>query len=287
MPNTVIQKKRLTAMLMLLLTAALWSLAGILIKYIDWNPMAINGVRSIIAVIVIYPLFIRKKKIVWSRPLIFGALAYAVTVMSFVTANKLTTAANAILLQYTSPLFVALFSIWLLKEKIRLLDWISIAFILGGMCLFFLDDLTPGNMAGNLLGILSGIAFAFLAIFLRMQKDASPVVSIFLGNVLTSLIGIPFMFKNVPGLNDWIALFILGLFQLTIPYILFSFAIKHVSALESMLIPMVEPLLNPIWVLIFLHERPGEWALAGGAIVLLSVVARGYIVYRRSSKERS
>jgi drug/metabolite transporter (DMT)-like permease len=285
MTDTAEQKKRLTAILMLVLTAVLWSLAGILIKYIDWNPMAINGVRSLIAVIVIYPLFIHKKKIRWSRPMIFGALAYAVTVMSFVTANKLTTAANAILLQYAAPLYVALLSFWLLKEKILPIDWISIAFILGGMCLFFLDDLTTGNMIGNFLGILSGIAFGFLAIFLRMQKDASPVVSIFFGNVLTSLIGIPFMFSKPPGPSGWAALLVLGLFQLTIPYILFAFAIKHVTALESLLIPMIEPLLNPLWVFIFLSEKPGGWALAGGSIVLLSVLFRGYVVYRRSSKK--
>ncbi len=282
MAETSDSKKRTTAILMLFVTAVLWSLAGLLIKYIDWNPMAITGARSIIATAIIYPVFILKKRLKWSKPLLFGALAYSVTVISFVLANKLTTAANAILLQYTAPVYVALFSYWLLKEKILTADWISLVFIIGGMVLFFLDDLSAGNMLGNILGIISGAAFGFTAIFMRMQKNASPIESIFAGNVITALIGIPFMFGPPPDLKGWAAILILGVVQLTIPYILFSLAIRHVSALEALLIPIIEPILNPIWVFIFLSEVPGKWAFAGGAIVLVSVIARGYNAYRLS-----
>jgi drug/metabolite transporter (DMT)-like permease len=282
MTETPERKKRTTAILLLFITAVLWSLAGLLIKYIDWNPMAITGARSIIATVIIYPIFIRKKKFKWSKPLFLGALAYSATVITFVLANKLTTAANAILLQYTAPVYVALFSYWLLKEKILPMDWLSLAFIIGGMVLFFFDDLSTGNMLGNILGIISGAAFGFTAIFMRMQKNASPIESIFAGNIITALIGIPFMFGPGPDLRGWTALLILGVVQLTIPYILFSLAIRHVSALEALLVPIIEPILNPIWVFIFLSEVPGRWALMGGAIVLASVIARGYASYRLS-----
>jgi len=274
------KKNKLKAIFTLLITAFMWSLAGVLIKYIDWNPLAIAGTRSIIAAIFIYPLFIHKKKIIFTKPVLLGSVACAANVICFVGATKLTTAANAVLLLYTSPLFVAFFSFWLLREKILFIDWISLFFIFGGMSLFFLDDLTGDNMLGNILAIISGMAFAFMAIFMRMQKAASPIDSVFLGSVLTGIVGIPFMFGSVPDLSGWAALLVLGVVQLAIPYILFSYAIRHVSALESMLIPMIEPLLNPVWVFVFMAEIPGVWALTGGTVVLLSVFARAYTAYR-------
>lgn len=286
MSEKTLQNKRPIAVLMLLTTAVLWSLAGILIKYIDWNPLAIVGARSIIASLVIYPVFIHKKKLKLTKPMVMGAIAYCVTLVTFVSANKLTTAANSILLQYTAPIYVAVFSYWLLKEKIFAIDWITIALIIAGMALFFLDDLTTGNMLGNVLAIISGMAFAFMAIFLRKQKDASPIQTIFIGNILTGIVGLPFMFSSFPNTNGLVALLFLGVVQLAIPYILFALAIKHVSALESLLIPIIEPILNPIWVFIFLKESPGKWAFIGGAVVLVSILTRGYVIYLKSTKNK-
>lgn len=274
--------RKMIALLMLLLTAVLWSLAGLLIKSVNWNPMAIVGSRSIISAVFIYPFFRKKIKLRFSKYIIIGAITYSGTVITFVVATKLTTAANAILLQYTAPIYVAAFSYWLLKEKIIKTDWFVIFIIFGGMCLFFLDDLSPGNMLGNIFAIISGVFFGLLAIFLRKQKDAAPIESIFWGNVLTGLIGIPFMIGSSPDPDDWYILLLLGVVQLGIPYILYSYAIKHVSALEAITIPIIEPILNPIWVFIFLAEAPGKWAIVGGSIVLATILTHGFMIYRRS-----
>jgi len=284
MPTQTKSNKKTIALFMLLLTAILWSLAGLLIKSVNWNPMAIAGSRSIISAIFIYPFFKNKIKLRFSKQIFLGAIAYSGTVITLVAATKLTTAANAILLQYTAPIYVAAFSYWLLKEKIFKTDWLVILIILCGMCLFFLDDLTSGNMLGNILAITSGIFFGLLTIFLRKQKDASPIESVFWGNVLTGLIGIPFMIGSTPDPDDWFILVLLGVVQLAIPYILFAYAIKHVSALEAITIPIIEPILNPIWVFIFLDEVPGKWAAIGGSLVLVTILVHGYMIYRRSIK---
>lgn len=254
--------------------AILWSLGGILIKLVTWNPIAIAGMRSAIAACMM--LFILKKPSItkWSKPKIGGTIAYVCTVMLFVTANKMTTAANAILLQYTAPIYVALFGAWLLKEKTKVSDWVTIFFVFSGMILFFIDKVGPGKMMGNLLAILSGFSFGIQVVFMRMQKDASPVESVFWGNVLTAIISIPFMFQSLPDLKSWGGLLLLGVFQLGFSYLLYAAAIKHVSALEAILIPIIEPILNPIWVFLIVGETPGKWALVGGAIVVLSVTGR-------------
>lgn len=267
------RRVRSTALLLLAATAALWSLGGLFIKMVEWNPVAIAGMRSAIAALLMLTV-VRKSRITWSFYQIGGAVAYAGTVILFVSANKMTTAANAILLQYTAPVYVALLGAWLLKERTRIVDWVAIAFVLGGMVLFFVDHLSPGGMVGNIVAILSGVSFAFLVIFLRLQKDGAPLESMFLGNVLTALIGLPFMFQSMPNAKSWAGLAILGIFQLGLSYILYARAIKHVTALEAILVPVIEPILNPVWVFLFMGEVPGKWALAGGLVVLLAVTAR-------------
>jgi drug/metabolite transporter (DMT)-like permease len=165
-----------------------------------------------------------------------------------VVATKLTTAANAVLLQYTAPVYVAFLGAWFLGEHTRWFDWFTIVLVMGGMALFFLDTLTPGNLLGNVCAILSGIGFAFFVLFMRRQKNESPIETVILGNFFTGLIGIPFMFESMPGPMSWLGLLFLGVVQLGISYALYSEAIRHVSALEAILIPGIEPILNPIWV---------------------------------------
>ncbi len=257
----------------LAIAALLWSSGGFLIKWVSWNPLAIAGTRSLIAAGVMF-LYRRKFDFNWSPAQIGGAIAYAVTVIAFVSANKLTTAANAILIQYTAPVFVALFATWFLGEKTSCLDWIMIGITLGGMALFFLDNLSVGNFWGNMVALFSGITFAGIVIFSRKQKDGSPLESFFLGNIITGLVGLPFMLQSTPDASGWICLILLGVFQLGISYIFYAEAMKHVTALEGVLIPVIEPILNPVWVFFLLHEVPGKWALIGGVIVLLSVTLR-------------
>lgn len=268
-----IKSERTRAILLLVITAILWSLGGVLIKSIKWNPVAIAGMRSGIAAIVLL-IVLKKPKITWSFAQIGAALAYSGTVILFVMANKATTAANAILLQYTAPIYVALFGAWILKEKTKVLDWVMILTVLGGMALFFLDHLSMNGILGNIFAAASGICFGFLVIFMRMQKDGSPLESVFLGNILTALIGIPFMFSSALNTQGWINLLIMGVVQLGIPYILYSMAVKHVTALEAILIPIIEPILNPVWVFFMIGETPGVWAIVGGAIVVIAVTLR-------------
>ncbi len=260
----------------LVVTAILWSSAGLLIKMISWNPIAIAGMRSAIATLVLL-VFLRRPHLTWSSAQIGGALAYTVTVILFVLANKLTTAANAILLQYTSPIFVALFGAWFLGERATRLDWTTIFVVMGGMVLFFLDDLTTGGLWGNVCAIASGVTFACFVLFMRKQKNDSPLESVFLGNILTALIGFPFMFEAMPSASSWVGLILAGVIQLGLSQVLYAAAIKHVAALEAILIAVIEPILNPVWVLLIMGEAPGPWALLGGFIVLVSVTIR-YVV---------
>jgi drug/metabolite transporter (DMT)-like permease len=258
----------------------------LLIKLINWNPIAISGMRSAMAALLML-IIIKKPSMKFSKNKIFGAIAYAATVVFFVMANKMTTAANAIILQYTAPIYIALFGNWFLNEKAELEDWISIFFILGGMVLFFMDNISAGGISGNIFGILSGIAFAFVAIFMRKQKNDSPLESLFWGNLLAAIIGIPFMFTSMPDTKSWIGLGLLGIFQLGLSYVLYSIAIKHITALEAVLIPVIEPVLNPLWVFLFIGEKPGKWALIGGAVVLISVTVKAlYSVLKSKVPEK-
>jgi drug/metabolite transporter (DMT)-like permease len=218
---------------------------------------------------------LRKPKFTFSKAQIIGAFAMAATMILFVTANKMTTAANAILLQFTAPVFVALLSSFILKEKVRRSDWLVIAVVLGGLSLFFLGDMTTGNLIGNLLAIVSGFTLAVMIISLRLQKDGSPVESTLLGNLITFLVAFPFIVTApIPDMKSILGLVLLGIFQLGLAYIIFAYAIKHVTAVEGVLLNVVEPLCNPIWVFLFIGEIPKGSALIGGIIVLSAVTVR-------------
>ena len=265
------------------MTALLWSLGGLLIKLIEWNPMAIAGTRSALAALMIL-LFLRRPLLTWTFAQVGGAIAYAATVLLYVVANKLTTAANTILLQYTSPVYVALFGTWFLRERASVKDWVAIMIVLGGISLFFMDRLSPEGFWGNICALTSGVSFAWLTLFLRKQKSGSPLESVLLGNIITTLICIPFMFESIPrDLTNWGPLLVLGILQLGVSYILYSKAIKRVTALEAVLITMIEPILNPLWVFLVVGETQGPWSFVGGVIVLSTVVLRGILVVREKT----
>lgn len=250
-----------------------------LIKSIGSNPLAIAGIRSGISAILIF-IATGRPKLNWSFAQVAAALSYSATVLLFVAANKNTTAANAILIQYTAPVYVAFLGAWLLKEKVKTVDWLTITVVLGGMVLFFIDDISTKGIFGNILAAVSGVTFAAFAVFMRMQKDGSPIESVLLGNILTAVIGVPFVFRKMPDMTGWIYLVLLGVVQLGLPYIFYSKAIKHVSALEASLIPVIEPILNPVWVFLMLGEFPGKWSLIGGIIVIIAVTGRCVISIR-------
>lgn len=271
---------KLKATILLALTAVLWSTGGLLIKSVQWDPIAIAGMRSAIASLLLLALS-GKPKFTWSRAQIGGAIAYMATVVLFVMATKMTSAANAILLQYTGPIYVALFGRWYLGERTTRLDWITIGIVLLGMGMFFMDSLSTEGMAGNLIAIASGVAFAWLALFLRKQKNERPEDSILLGNWLAALVAIPFMVSSgMPSTESWIGMGLLGIVQLGFSYILYAKAIRHVSALEALLVPVIEPILNPVWVMLFIGETPQQWAIIGGAVVLTAITVRGILTLR-------
>jgi drug/metabolite transporter (DMT)-like permease len=251
---------------LLLLSALLWSTGGLLIKGVEWHAPAISATRSAIAVITLVACYRGRLRFTWSKWQLAGAVAYAATVVLFVLATKLTTAANAILLQYTAPIYIAIAAPWFLGEPSRRRDWIVIVVTLGGMALFFVDQLSTQGFAGNLVAIVSGMSFAALTLFLRKQKDGSAVESIVLGNILAALVGLPFLRGPFPDLAGWGMLVILGVVQLGFSYIAYAAAIRRATAMDAALVPMLEPILNPIWVLLFHGERPGPWALIGGVI---------------------
>ena len=259
----------------LIIAALCWSLAGILFKYVEWPALAVAGGRGIIAAGFLVLFCGRKLHFTWTRLQIGAAVAYAACTVLFTLANKMTTAANAILLQYTAPVWVALFGAWLLGERTRPIDWLTIGAVLTGLGLFFYEGLQLNNLSGQLVALASGVAFAAMTILMRKQKDSSPLESIVLGNVISFLIGVPALL-TAPAMpaSGWIALSLLGVVQLGIAYLLYSKALRHVTALESILIPVFEPILNPIWVMIFIGERPGLLALLGGLIVVGSITLR-------------
>ncbi len=266
----------------LLLGAALcWSLAGVLFKYVAWSGLAASAGRGFFAAAFLLAVSWRSLRFTWSPVQVGAAVAYAACTVLFALANKLTTAANAILLQYTAPVWVALLGAWFLREHPTRGDWITIAATLGGLGLFLYDGLQLGQLAGVLVALASGLGFAVMTILMRRQKDGSALESIILGNLLGVAVGLPAL-SHAPALpaGGWIALLLLGVVQLGLSYLLYSRAIKHVTALEAVLIPVLEPVLNPLWVMLTVGERPSSVALLGGVIVLGAVTLRAIVSIR-------
>ncbi len=262
--------------------AVLWSLGGVLIKSVAWNPVAIAGVRSAIAALVLWGLYHRSLRLTLDRYLIGGAVSYAIMVLLFVVATKLTTAANAIFLQYTAPVYVALLAPWFLREPVTKRDIAFITVTLTGMALFFFDRLTFYGLWGNIAAIASGMAYAWTCLFVRRQGDAGAAPLLF-GNVLAAVVAAPFMLAGPgPDPMGWLWLLLLGILQLGLSYALFAYAMKYLPALEVTLISSIEPVLNPVWVMLFLGEVPGKWALIGGVVVFACVTLKGVLSVRQA-----
>ena len=269
---------------MLAAAAILWSLGGVLIKSIQLHPLAIAGGRSAIAAVVLWiasPRF----RFSWTRAQFIAAIAFAATTLLFVTSTKLTTAANAILLQYTAPVYVAIFSGPLLNEKVRRADWACLAAVAAGMAVFFMESASADRALGNWLAAASGVSFAGIALALRAQKGVSTLESLFFGHCAVAAAGCPFFLFTPPGAHpalfrDGALMLALGVFQLGIPYALYGRAIRSVTALEATLIPAMEPVLNPVWVAIFTAEFPSPHAIVGGGIVIASVVGHSALTLK-------
>lgn len=271
--------------LLIACTAILWSFAGLLIKLIPWDAMTIVGIRSALAALVTI-VYMRRIRVTFSLPVVMGALSMSATTVLFVFANKLTTAANAIVLQYSAPIFVVIISVIFFKKRPKPLDLIAVFVVFLGMALFFFDQLRADAMLGNILACFSGITFA--GVFLMNKSpNAKPEESVLLGHVINAVVSIPFVVTNVtfePA--AWGAIALLGIFQLGLAYVLFTIGIKLTPPISASLIATLEPLLNPIWVLLLTGEEPGVWAFIGGVIVIITVAVYNIADAKQSRKER-
>lgn len=193
----------------------------------------------------------------------------------FVMANKLTTAANAIVLQFTSPVFILIISALFFHRKTRKGDLITVLVTLLGISMFFFDQLTPGGMAGNCFAILAGLMMACGFLAVGEVDEETRMSGILFGQMFTAVIGVPFLFAgtNPATPTAVLCMLALGIFQLGIPYVLFGLSMKHCTALACNLIGAIEPVLNPVWVFLFDGEAPGMYALIGGAVVVAAVSA--------------
>ena len=262
------------AVLLVAAAALLWSSGGLFIKLAPMPGLAVACGRAIVATL--FYLAVLRPDLRKAR--FSTALAYAGCVVTFVTATKLTTAANAIFLQYTGPAYVLLLSPFLLDEPFRPIDAICVVLSLAGMSLFFIDKLEAGQLAGNLIATLSGVFFALTVLLIRRDAksgsgDAMPSTT--LGNVLAALGTAPFAgdLLHVSATGVLVLLY-LGVMQLGVSYWMFARGVRQVPAAEASLISMLEPVCNPLWVLLGTGERPGPWSIAGGAIVLGAVALR-------------
>lgn len=255
-----------------------------LIKLVDWHPGAIWSARCAIAAVLLYairrPSFRRIQPVEWA-----AAAALAATTGLFIVANKLTTPANAILIQYSAPVWVALLGQWFLGEHASKLDWLTIAAVLGGITLFFFDQLTFDHAAGNVVALAAGVAFAFGAMTMRkvalLPIQVDPLRPLLLGNIMGAVIGAPFWVADpFPDATGWGALIALGIVQQALAYFCYAAAIRHARAIDVMLVPVIEPILSPLWVAFAFGEWPSEYALAGGAIVVGAVTLRGVLSRR-------
>ena len=258
----------------MLLCAALWSSAGILIKLLPWNGFAVASLRSLIAgcTILLY-MIITRKKLIFDRKTIPSGIITGCVYICFSCANKLTTAANAIVLQFTSPVFILLFSAVLLKKKLRLRDGITVLLTLAGITLVFFDKLEKGYLLGNIVAITAGMFMAGMFVAVGEMDGDRRFSCITIGQFFTFLAGLPFVIATRPAFTtvSLFSLLALGIFQLGISYILYVRASHSCPPLACCLLAGLEPLLNPIWVMLFDGETPGFLALCGGLIVIITI----------------
>ncbi len=278
----MLRDTRSSAILSLALCALLWSSAGFLIKLVDWEPFAIAGARSFVAFLTMLA-FVRKPRFSFSANQVFAAVFYALTMILFVTANKMTTAANAILLQYTEPIYIILLSPLLLRgEKTDWVDWLAVVGVFGGMILFFSGDLNLSANVGNILALASGVCFALFAMFMRREREGRTAEAFMLAHAITFVFSLPFMVRaGLPGPVSAGGLALLGVFQIGLPSVLYARGIRGVTAISAALITMIEPVMNPVWVFLFIGETPALTAVAGGTLIVATVTARTVLKARK------
>jgi drug/metabolite transporter (DMT)-like permease len=211
--------------------------------------------------------------------LIACGLCYTATMLLFIVANKLTTSANAILLQYAAPVWAALLGWFFLRERPRWENWLALVMVSMGMFLVFSNGLAAGSLIGDMLALLSGITFAGNSIVLRKHKDDNPADILIFSHIICLIFSIPFFFLYPPtiNVNNLLCIGFMGIFQIGMASALFAYGIKHIPAVQAMITAAIEPVLNPVWVLLAIGERPAFSAITGGAVILLAVLSSSTI----------
>jgi len=264
-------------LLLVLGAAILWSTGGLFIKATHLSAFELSFGRSLLAAITI-AIFTRREGFGINTVSAITSILYAGLIILFVLATKLTTAANAIFLQYTAPVYVLILEPIFYKEKFRARDLVTVAVCLAGMSLFFVGKLRPEDVSGNLLALASGLCFALFFLLMRHSKarEVNRASSAIYGNLIADLICAPAFFGALRrGISpeDFGRIAYLGIVQIGFAYLLFTLAMaRGVRSLDASIIGYVEPVLNPVWVFLFIGERPSGWALIGGAIIIASVI---------------
>jgi drug/metabolite transporter, DME family len=269
-------KRMLQSRLLLLGAACLWSTAGAAMKLCQLSGIQIACGRSLVAGAFLFVAVPAARRRPTSRVWL-TSLAYAATVALFAIATKLTTAANAIFLQSTAPLWVLLLSGRWLGEPPTRAELLAVPVYALGLSLFFLDELSPGQLQGNLVAVAAGVAFGCCVVGLRhgASRGAGGATALVLGNAIAGLAALPLCFGGPePRSVDWMILLYLGVFQLGLSYLCFVRGVAKTRALEASLLVLLEPVLNPVWTFLLAGERPGPWAIGGGSIVLSATVWR-------------
>lgn len=256
------------------MAALLYSIGGLCIKVIPWSGVAINGARTAIALAVIgIYLILVKHPLRINRWILFGAVSVFATNLLFSVANKLTTAANAIVLQFTATIFVIIFSMLFLHRKPGKLDIAACAVVFGGILFFFADSLSAGGWLGNALALISGITYAVI-FMLNDLPNGDPISSVFWGDVISAAVGIPFLFRETDfSLVPVVSILFLGVFQVAFAYIFLTIGLRTTPAVTASLVSGIEPVLNPVLVAIFYGETMSVFALIGAVIVIFGVVS--------------
>lgn len=266
-----LNRESLRGTVFVLLSAICFSTGGVLIKLIPWSSMTIQGIRSIFSIFVVggYMLW-RRQKFVWNKTVFWGAVCNTVMAFSFVAATKLTTAANAIVLQFTEPIFVILL-MWLIYKKKPGKDaLIACAVVFAGILCFFFESLGAGQMAGNLLAILSGFTYA-LVMMMKKFEGADFESSLIVSNVISAVVGIPMYVRDfAPPMTTeaWFFMLLLGVVQFGFSYIFLSKGLDYVSPVTASLTSTIEPILNPVLVAVFYGEQIGAAAVIGAVLVV-------------------
>lgn len=259
----------------MLAAALLWSTGGLFIKWTKLSGLELSFYRSFFAVITV-AIFTRKEGFGLNRLTAVASVLYAVLLVLFVLATKQTTAANAIFLQYTAPVYLLILEPLIYKEKFRGRDLITVLVCLGGMTLFFVGQLRPQDVAGNLMALASGLCFALYFLLLRHSKAraVNRASSVIYGNLLAVVVLAPVGLAALDkiDLRDAFSFVYLGVVQLGLAYTLFTLAMaRGVRSLDAGIIGYIEPVLNPVWVFLAIGERPSKWALVGGTIIITVV----------------